>query len=151
MKNYLFANFLESRETYEECRRYWATLVDSIARSLGQSHAEWKPWMPQFYGDGVTPVARDGNPIFDAHHSHSGRAFQICQQPPDCPPTDAYGVGAAWETNDDPGDLPPERLWIAVVLDEDSARTVEAILRLWMDPSTPLDHMTERINHARKR
>jgi hypothetical protein len=116
MKRYLFANFLQSREAYEQCRRYWSTLVDSIATSLGQS-GDWKPWMPKVYGDGKTAVEMDGNPIFDAHSSRIERAFQISQDPPD-PGMETYGIGFWLSSDEDPGALPRHRLGISVVLDK---------------------------------
>ena len=105
--------------------------------------------MPQFYGDGRTPVEIELRPIFDAHSPRIERAFQISQHPPD-PHTDGYGIGAWVTTDEDPGDLPRHRLGISVVLDHDSARSVEEIVRSWMNPKTPL-HEMDALIWSRKR
>src|SRR5687767_11419778 len=81
MARTLYEDFLDNEDQYRMSEELWARLADTIARSLGQAGA-WQPWMPTTSGDGIAPLERDGNPIYNARSKDPDRAFRIIQTRP---------------------------------------------------------------------
>ena len=131
----LFGDFLESEIVYRECERYWRDLIQEIETTLGQSE-EWKAWHARTYGDGVTPLPLDGNPIADGKSDEIGRGFRVIQCLPDAgfEPT----VGAYIESHDDPiyeGSIFPDiEMTIVLTLTDETVQKARELLTCWMDP-----------------
>jgi|SRR6266498_5953971 hypothetical protein len=146
---HLFADFMTSDASYGAAEEFWSALADEIAAALGQS-GEWRSWYPRFYGDGVTPMERAGNPICERRSDRIGKAFKIIQFPPGSDADDDSEVTAwikAWA--DDPlaegAGLPDAELAVSLVLTEQSATYARELLTLWMAPQTTIAQMSERI------
>jgi hypothetical protein len=129
----LFPDFLESADSYDAAVAFWDRLVSDVERSLGQQD-EWGRWIPLHYADGVTPMQKDGNPIFDGYSQALGRAFRIIQQPPE---SDGLEIAAWIKTYDLEGEttlLPASELVLNLSLSDESAEVARALLRSWMKP-----------------
>jgi hypothetical protein len=147
MADLLFPGFLSDDQSYDRCTEFWRALVEEIERSLGQVD-EWSRWLPEFYGNGVTPLdERDGNPINHRLSKRMDRAFRIIQHVPE---DDALSI-VAWATDytNDPlwhaGDpwprMPRTHLTISLTLSVESAELARALLMQWMTPTTTVDEI----------
>ena len=138
MSKVLFDRFLDDPAVYEDCERYWDTLVQGLSASIHQA-GEWRRWIPRYYADGKTAVERDGNPILDGRSERLSRAFQIIQNAP----TGGARPLSAWVKTYEPEftDMPRSELVIALVLTDETARIVSRLLRRWMEPPTSVTEM----------
>lgn len=138
----LFEDFLKDIESYNDCERYWAQLVNGVEQSLGQV-GEWQRWIPRVYGDGVTPLERDGNPMYDARSMRLDRAFRIIQNVPD---DDEMNI-AAWIAEYEADSLyrdtifPSAELFIGLTLSDETAAVARDLLERWMTPETTVGKM----------
>ena len=133
MVRILFGDFLENKEQYEACEVYWIQLIEEIAQSLGQA-GEWQQWMSRTYGDGITPLERDGNPIADARSQKLDRALRIIQ---DRVTDDEFEIGGWVTTEKEFLDvLPKDEMVIWLTLSEESAEAAKQLLEKWMTPET---------------
>jgi hypothetical protein len=137
----LYEHFLERRDEYAACEHHWATLVESILESLGQSN-EWPPWIPRHTPNG-TPIERDGNPMFDGRSARLDRAFRIIQHEPLSEDLEIV----AWLSTCEPEypDIPGAELVLNLSLSEESSKLAETLLRTWIRPETTLESMKEFI------
>ncbi len=67
-------------EAWARGKHYWRALVDEILVSLGQTD-EWPSAEHKFYGDGITPIPREGVSICDGRSWLLDRSFSIQQFP----------------------------------------------------------------------
>jgi hypothetical protein len=147
---HLFADFITNDASYAAAEKFWSALADEVAAALGQG-GEWRSWYPRFYGDRVTPMERDGNPICERRSDRLGKAFKIIQWPPGSTADDAAWM-TAWvkEWAGDPlaegAGLPDAELVVSLVLTEQSAGCARELLTSWMTPQTTVAQMSEQID-----
>jgi len=144
MVHKLYVDFLSSPEQYEACELYWEKLVKDIAASLGQT-GEWQPWLQRYYGDGITPMEKDGNPIFDGRSQKLNRAFRIIQQPAI---SDELEIVAWLNHEEEYTELPRDEMVLNLSLSQESAALARTLLRYWMTPTTSKDEMESFIDRT---
>jgi len=123
----LFSDFLENPDSYEAAVAFWDRLVTDIERSLGQED-EWGPWIPRHYGDGVTPMGRDGTPIFDGYSQALGRAFRITQHRPAFDSVEILAWIKIYDLEGETTLLPDSELVLNLSLSDESAEAARALL-----------------------
>lgn len=144
MTHKLFEDFLNDPGEYEACELFWKQLVQDVAESLGQT-GEWQPWIPRYYGDGITPMEQDGNPIFDGRSQKLNRAFRIIQQPT---VSDEVEIAAWLNHEEEYIELPRDEMVINLCLSQEAAELARTLLRYWMTPTTSKEDMESFIDRT---
>src|SRR5262249_34699842 len=88
MGPFLFPNFLQDANEYQQAEALWRHHWDEVVRQAGE--AEWwkTPWLDTALLSG-TPC-RDGNPIFTAASLSRPQAVRVIQLPPAGNPSELY-------------------------------------------------------------
>ena len=125
MVHKLFESFLDDKDEYSACERYWESLVSRLEKALDQE-GQWPRWIARTYADGSS-MEPDGNPMFDGRSDSLNRAFTIIQHVPAGNEVEI----AAWVKAYEPeySDLPNEELVINLSLSEESAALARNLLR----------------------
>jgi len=139
MSRILYTDFLSNEESYRASEKFWEDMVNSMAATKDQFN-EWRPWMARTYGDGITPLPRDGNPIWDAYSRKLDRAIRIIQHASDSGHV-SIGAWVKVEKEDDNIDLPRVELVIHLILSEIARK----LLSKWMEPKTTIDDIESYI------
>jgi hypothetical protein len=147
-------------EAWAQGEYFWRELVDEILASIGQA-GEWPSWEPKFYGDGITPVHRDGQSICDGRSSRLDRSFSIQQfaSTSGTPEISArvkdyvagiedfpdihWGEGAnAWFEQVPPQErVPRSTLVIVLEYSDATAALARSLLTVWLTPETTVAEM----------
>jgi hypothetical protein len=148
MAKHLFEDFLTNPEAYERCVRVWENLMADRSES-GGAIKEWRPWRPTTYGDGVTPLPRDGQPIYNARSDRLQKAVAIYQGPPSREEVEI----AAWLTRFEYQNTEhsyTEELAINLSLSAESLEIARELITAWMDRGTSYDDMQRKIDTTLK-
>jgi hypothetical protein len=131
----LFRNFLVDPIQYRACQRFWESMVLDVASEVGDREA-WRTRIAT-YADG-SPLAQDGNPIYEAWSEALDRSLRIIQHEPMGPAVEF----AAWVDDEPPGSLLPRHdLAINLSLSAESAELARRLIRSWLQADTSSEAM----------
>lgn len=141
-KEYLFPDFLDRPEAYEEARAFWRSLCE-VVLARNRQEDEWQTFPEELSAPG-TPV-RDGNPIHALINHARLKSVVIIQQDPR---VHSKWEMAAWvnlfgDELSEPG--PVNELVFTCNVTQKTAATFEKLFEEWIRPGCDAQTMRERI------